>query len=50
MATVCAEKSKSQVEMRDAAVSLGYNVEQEQALKAFSRGKDVLVYLPTGYL
>ena len=38
--------------IRAAAVSLGYNAlktEQEQALKAFSRGKDVVVSLPMGY-
>ena len=44
MATVCAEKSKSQVEIsvvRAAAISLGYNAEQEQeqALEAFSKVK-----------
>ena len=54
MATVCAEKSKSQVEISviPAAVSLDYNTlktDQEQALEAFSRGKDVFVFLPTGY-
>ena len=56
MTTICAEKSKS-VEIsviRAAAASLGYNAlktEQEQALEAFSRGKDVFVFvsLPTGY-
>ena len=48
------EKSKS-VEIsviRAAAASLGYNalkIEQEQALEAFSRGKNVFVSLPTGY-
>ena len=55
MATVCAEKSKSKVGIsviRAAAVSLGYNAlktEQEQALEAFSRGKDIFVSLPTGF-
>ena len=55
MAKVRAEKSKSQVEIsviRAAATSLGYNAlktEQEQAMEAFSRGKDVFVSLPTGY-
>ena len=37
---------------RDAAVSLGYNAlrtEQEQALEAFYRDKDVFVSLPTCY-
>ena len=56
MATVCAEKSKS-VEIsviRAAAASLGYyalKIEQEQALEAFSRGKDVFVFvsLQAGY-
>ena len=38
--------------IRAATVSLGYNAlktEQEQALEASSRGKDVFVSLPTGY-
>ena len=46
MATICAEKSKS------VEISVSYNalkIEQEQALEAFSRGKDVFVSLPTGY-
>ena len=55
MATVCAAKPKSQVEIgviRAAAASLSYNAlktEQEQAMEAFSRGNDVFVSLPTGY-
>ena len=55
MVTVCAQKSKSQVEISviwAVAVSLGYNAlktEQEQALEAFSRGKDVFASLPAGY-